>query len=568
MNNYCGINGGLHNNTINFDGSNTIFLLGQNNVGKSSFLKAYKDFYNNEKPGIDKFYNKEISNKIEIQIEIEFEAGEKIQLGEKLNNAELKYFYGANNNRLTIKKVWSTNDQLSNDFTLKNDKSNFDDIGYAGVGEHNIFKALFPMPIFIAAMPSESDVDSIINEILSEKVKQLLKDTELKEYKDAQETIRKLQQKTYQSNEIEKYKTTVNEYFSKMFSDIKISISERNPDLVLKGIDKKFQIDFEHISPEKQKVASIPTGFENIGHGAIRTALFTLLLMKDVASGKTETIKKKEYLVLFEEPELFLHPKLAKTLRELIYEVSQDATKFQVICASHSPQMIDITKPKTSLVRMVKNDNYSTNMYQINDNDLSDQNPAGELKIKEEVLEALRFNPFICESFYADEVILVEGDTEAVILRGYLQEVHFKKDIFIVNCGSVNNFPFFQKIFSKFSIKYHLIFDTDERPYTKKDDYYIFNSGIQKSISDKYTEDRKRPMKPGLMCIHIPTFEPAHEKLVNVSTQYTYSREANKFGKPYAANLYWKEKLQPALRSGNSLDEVPIINYIKNIINS
>ena len=51
------------------------------------------------------------------------------------------------------------------------------------------------MPIFIAAMPSESDVDSIINEILSEKVKQLLKDTELKEYKDAQETIRKLQQK-------------------------------------------------------------------------------------------------------------------------------------------------------------------------------------------------------------------------------------------------------------------------------------------------------------------------------------------------------------------------------------
>ena len=55
---------------------------------------------------------------------------------------------------------------------------------------------------------------------------------------------------------------------------------------MLKGIDKKFQIDFEHISPEKQKVASIPTGFENIGHGAIRTALFTLLLMKDVASGK------------------------------------------------------------------------------------------------------------------------------------------------------------------------------------------------------------------------------------------------------------------------------------------
>ena len=44
VNNYCGINGGLHNNTINFDGSNTIFLLGQNNVGKSSFLKSIQRF--------------------------------------------------------------------------------------------------------------------------------------------------------------------------------------------------------------------------------------------------------------------------------------------------------------------------------------------------------------------------------------------------------------------------------------------------------------------------------------------------------------------------------------------
>jgi AAA15 family ATPase/GTPase len=50
VNNFRGISGGLENNTIEFNNSNTIFLLGQNNVGKSSFLKAYEFFYKNTTP--------------------------------------------------------------------------------------------------------------------------------------------------------------------------------------------------------------------------------------------------------------------------------------------------------------------------------------------------------------------------------------------------------------------------------------------------------------------------------------------------------------------------------------
>lgn len=65
--------------------------------------------------------------------------------------------------------------------------------------------------------------------------------------------------------------------------------------------------------------------------------------------------------------------------------------------------------------------------------------------------EVLRFNPFICESFYADEVILIEGPTEEIILRRYFNEVSTDKDIFVVNCGTVNNTPFFQRIFSQFN---------------------------------------------------------------------------------------------------------------------
>ncbi|MDO4764203.1 MAG: AAA family ATPase [Flavobacteriaceae bacterium] len=80
-----------------------------------------------------------------------------------------------------------------------------------------------------------------------------------------------------------------------------------------------------------------------------------MLLMRDIAEEFERVENRKDYIVLFEEPELFLHPKIMKDLRELIYKVSEDDMPYQVICASHSPQMIDITKDKTSLVRMVKN---------------------------------------------------------------------------------------------------------------------------------------------------------------------------------------------------------------------
>ncbi len=200
-------------------------------------------------------------------------------------------------------------------------------------------------------MPSEKDVDEIINTILSEKVKELLTDRELEEYKKAEETIKKLQQKTYNNGDINRYKEEVNKYYSKLFKDIKIDITEKDPESILKGIDNKFEISFQHLDGDKNWQQDLPSSFHNLGHGAIRIAIFSLMLCKYLASGVKQEhgdISKK-YLVLFEKPELFLHPKLVKTLRELVYQVSNDSP-FQVICASHSPQMIDLTKIKTSLI--------------------------------------------------------------------------------------------------------------------------------------------------------------------------------------------------------------------------
>lgn len=182
--------------------------------------------------------------------------------------------------------------------------------------------------------------------------------------------------------------------------------------------------------------------------------------------------------------------------------------------------------------------------------------------------EVLRFNPFICESFYSDEVILVEGPTEEIVLRGYLTEVNPCKDIFIVNCGTVNNIPFYQKIFSKFHIKYHVICDTDFAEPKGNDEFglTIFDSGIQKSIYEQFKTDKlEGEFLSGLFNVHNKTFEPAHKnedipKHLRIPDDYIDSD-----GKPYNANRYWKEILQPNI-GDKEINKVPIINSIRMIV--
>ncbi|WP_260467125.1 ATP-dependent endonuclease [Klebsiella quasipneumoniae] len=131
--------------------------------------------------------------------------------------------------------------------------------------------------------------------------------------------------------------------------------------------------------------------------------------------------------------------------------------------------MIDISKPKSSIIRLVKTSN-GTKIFQINDSFLKEaKDIKTDEELKQEMYEVLRFNPFMCESFYADEVVLIEGPTEEIISRAYLQEQQTNKNIFILNCGTVNNIPFYQKIFSKFNIKYHAIFDTDQATIVSHD---------------------------------------------------------------------------------------------------
>ena len=63
--NYRGLKG--ENNIIEFDGVDIIFLIGQNNNGKSTFLQAYDMFVKAKRKATNEdFFNKDLKIPIEI----------------------------------------------------------------------------------------------------------------------------------------------------------------------------------------------------------------------------------------------------------------------------------------------------------------------------------------------------------------------------------------------------------------------------------------------------------------------------------------------------------------------
>lgn len=568
VNNFRGICGGLESNKINFHGTNTLFIYGQNNVGKSTFLKAYDFLYNDDSPVQDDFNRRDMERPIEFEIEVSLDEFDRARIETNAPKQKDSYKKYVKDDRLRIKKIWKKADKK---FEVVNQTFNYatdtyESIGYASIGLHSVFKSCMPRPIFIKAMPTEEEAKSILNEILKLMAESTLKDEDLDALQGARAKIKELQDKMYNPETVKAYESSVNAYFKQVFSDTQIVFKDQKDRLAWteNKLGKEFDIEFQRMTTAGDVDSDVPAGVDKIGHGTIRTAIFTLLLMKDVAEKFVRKVGRKDYMVLFEEPELFLYPKIIKQLRELIYQVSEEDLPYQVLCASHSAAMIDLSKPKSSIIRLV-DEGGRTCIYQINDQYLkAAKGVQTDAELRQEMFEVLRFNPFICESFYSDEVLLVEGPTEELIARAFFQENDMNKDIFILNCGTVNNIPFYQKIFSRFNIKYHVIFDTDKANIVSTDPAGnpVLDSGIQKSICDQFLLDKSKGIKLGLLRVHTPTFEPAHRH-PSVEEALRFP-EASGLGKPFDANQYWKKTLSSNI-THPKIDTVPIVRYLKEI---
>ena len=517
--NFRGLGG--NKNVIRFSDSNIIFLIGQNNVGKSSFLDAYEYFINaKQKTELTDFFKYSESNTICFEGDFEIEDSDK-------NDKELSKepdwtskWIQKSNGLVTIKKECS---KACTEFqkSTKDVEGKWVLNGFGGFD--TIFKKYAPEPIKINAIETVESLEKKINEIMEKEFIKKLNVSHKNEYDAAVDALKVLQGLITSTEIVSNYNENINKNFKQVFPHLELKISVKDPDAVdvEKAIKANHSVDVIKPGIDRKEL------FTQHGHGVIRQALFNFIaFLKKTAEGS-----RKQFLILFEEPELFLHPNSERMLREQLYTLAENSP-FQIICATHSAQMIDISRPHSSLVRIVKHQNEETSTHQVGHTLFQSDT------FKDFIQMVNRYNPHVCETFYASNVLVVEGDTEAIVCREYFKENYPESDIFILNSGSKNNIPFFQTILNHFSIDYGILHDTDTRyiytdrnhttHVTKKDGSPKKNSAwmINQNISNELTS---KTSNKALRFVSIFDFESANG----------YQQDPD-LGKPMSAYLFYK----------------------------
>jgi predicted ATP-dependent endonuclease of OLD family len=222
------------------------------------------------------------------------------------------------------------------------------------------------------------------------------------------------------------------------------------------------------------------------GHGLQRYVIFTILrayveFRREGAAGRP---KDRTMLLLIEEPELYLHPQAQRALIQLLRVIA--STKDQVMYSTHSSLFIDM-KNFEEICLVKRNQLAMGFMTQVTA--LSAQAMVDDLKtrcpetnptpqsIKERYSHV--YNPSRNEGFFADKIVIVEGQTEEYALPLYADALGFDFDrdnVSVVGAGGKGIIDRLYRIFNEFRIPCYIVFDGDRNnhdPDVKKQTRFL-----------------------------------------------------------------------------------------------
>lgn len=251
--------------------------------------------------------------------------------------------------------------------------------------------------------------------------------------------------------EIEK---TISGYVQETFDDHSVDLRFPNPESI--SIIKNAEIWVEEKGFGEHEV-------EHQGEGVKRVLIFSLIrTLADLRQGKIEVITddsgdepRQPMLILFEEAELFLHPRLQQVMLKAFRDLVDN--RDQVVFSTHSPFLVsdDLLDTVNIVEKTPDNGTKSTNFYSSKIEDLSE-------KERLELLEIEKISSYL----FADKVLLVEGKSDKIVLRKlaiYLDESWgFQKNgIPIIPVYSKHRLPLFKKALNSLGIDVYVVTDRD-----------------------------------------------------------------------------------------------------------
>ncbi len=184
--------------------------------------------------------------------------------------------------------------------------------------------------------------------------------------------------------------------------------------------------------------------------------------------------------IFIDEPELFLHPQAQRNFYKILRKLAKDKN-IQIFYTTHSPYFLSLeyfdeiflvrkTKERGTYIRNADaeeflNDwaiRYSKNI----SNGVKKNEELEKLRLHyKEAYEQTSDSMASTEAFFAKKIILVEGESEALLLPFFFNKINFdwiKERIAIVKCGSKNELDRFYRLYAELGIPCFVVFDGDK----------------------------------------------------------------------------------------------------------
>ena len=469
----------IGSNPVEVDLDDIVVLVGPNNVGKSTILRAYEVVMNHgatEGRLLLADFPREIVDgdklpEIELQTYIDPETKDKP--GEQWLHLEEE----TGRNYVRERWIW---DSPNKDPTRQGRRANAEDWSESVPwGAPNVAKSHRPIPHRVDAFASpETQAQGVINII-----KTVLQDLAKKpgEGEDTASALEKLkieilkvQARIIENSqvEIDKIEAELSSIISEVFKGFKVRIDPRHQDLSDKAL-LLFNTDpILRMGPEDGHCAPI----EKQGSGARRTLLWSALKLVGERSGETKKATGKKakaatdaaetsspevprpHVLLMDEPEICLHPNAIREACRVLYGLAVDGSGWQVMVTTHSPAFIDLSRDNTTIVRVDRDEGgsiHGTTVFRPTRAKLDTDD--------KKLLKLLNtWDPYVGEFFFGGRAIIVEGDTEYSAFQLIIERERKEfGDVHVIRSRGKFIIPALIKILNHFGSGYAVLHDSD-----------------------------------------------------------------------------------------------------------
>lgn len=527
----------IGSNPVEIDLDDIVVLVGPNNTGKSTILRAYELVMNQGsglgKITIDDFpqglLNPEICPEIELHTVIYDDTVGACWINEILGEKVVKERW-----------IWSSPGDPKRQGYDVTTSSWSDSVPW---GAPNVANSKRPQPHKVDAFADPKvqadEIVKILESVLKERVKQFQtnkaesSEAEMSEYEKLLTNIKEIQHKIIQdaSIEIDRIETEISKLVSKVFDGYRVKFDARPEEDLDKTINLFKAGSQLLMGPQDGYLSSI----ERQGSGARRTLLWTALkYISDSGISKKVAQSERPHVLLLDEPELCLHPNAIREACNVLYELPSSGN-WQVMVTTHSPAFIDLSRNNTTIIRVEKNKSGNvegTTLFRPKKAKLDD-NDRSNLKL----LNAC--DPYVAEFFFGGKSIIVEGDTEYSAFKYLISENAEKyKNIHIIRARGKATICSLVKILNQFEGRYSILHDSDTPLNTKgnRNAAWTINQNIMDSKNTHIDSSKVR------LIASVPNFEQAF-----------FGKDA-KNDKPYNAVINIKDSNENSIKILTLLD--------------